>query len=88
MPVTDLCLSLDSPSESAKMSFDVTDDYYQPAALVAYTEDPVKVSYKGTVEPRITTGTPETPSSAMALGRSVVYTLAVMLTLGLLLQLL
>ncbi|PLB33859.1 uncharacterized protein BDW47DRAFT_134714 [Aspergillus candidus] len=83
--------SLDSPSESAKMSFDVTDDYYQPAALVAYTEHPVKVSYNGTVQASNKTGAPapsETPSSAMALGRSIAYTLSTTLTLGILQQLL
>lgn len=91
VPVTDTCLSLDSPSESAKMSFDVTDDYYQPAALVAYTEHPVKVSYNGTVQASNKTGAPapsETPSSAMALGRSIAYTLSTTLTLGILQQLL
>ncbi|PLN79982.1 hypothetical protein BDW42DRAFT_201424 [Aspergillus taichungensis] len=83
--------SLDSPSQSAKMSFDVTDDYYQPAALIAYTEHPVKVSYNGTVQPGNTTGTPsppKAPSSATVLGVSIVYTMATTLTLGLLQQLL
>ena len=91
MPATDTYPSLDSPSESAKMSFDVTDDYYQPAALVAYTEHPVEVSYNGTVQSGNTAATPspsETPSSAMALGGSIVYILAAILTLGVLQQLL
>lgn len=73
------------------MSFDVTDDYYQPAALVAYTEHPVEVSYNGTVQPGNTAATPspsETTSSAMALGGSNVCMLAATLTLGLLQQML
>jgi hypothetical protein len=43
--------STDSPTASARLSFDVADNLSLPAALVAYTQNQVNLTYNGTVQP-------------------------------------